>query len=128
MATFAPIYFTWTTRYPDSGLRVVFGNSYNYTAGPTAPDQRVFLLKLQAMQYFLQPDGVTLNTVTEPVRNLAALEAFYQEHKLHKAFDFNHPVYGLLSVKFNRPLEIPEGIPGGNGVYELIEVELLEQP
>lgn len=127
MAIFPAEYFTWTTKYPDSGLRIAFARSYAYTAGPTAPDQRIFVLRLQGMQYFLYPLG-SIDRVSEAGRNLAKLEDFYQAHKLHVAFDLNHPVYGTVSCKFNRPLELPEGVQGGNGLVDIVEVELLEQP
>lgn len=127
MAVFLPIYFTWTTKYPDSGTRIGFARSYAYTAGPTAPDQRIFNLKLQGMQYFLNASQV-IDTTVFPERNLALFEQFYRNHYLHQPFDFNHPVYGMLQCKFNRPLELPEGVPGGNGMIETLEVELIEQP
>lgn len=127
MAVFLPEYYSWTTRYPDNGLRVAFGNSYAFTAGPTAPDQRIFVLKLQAMQYFLTSGGA-LDLTVNLSRNLGAFEDFYREHYLYKDFDFVHPVYGAMVCKFNRPLEIPEGIPGGDGILETLEVELIEQP
>lgn len=127
MAVFPATYFTSTTKYPESGNRITLANSYTFTSGPTAPDQRIFTVKVQAMQYFLTAGGV-LDLTPEVGRNLAVLEAFYNVHKLHVIFDFTHPVYGVVKVKFNRPLEIPEGIKGGNGMVEDFDVELLEQP
>lgn len=127
MAVFPATFFTFSTRYPESGQRIRFGNSYAFTAAPTSPDQRQFILRLQGMQYFVNSNG-TLNTTTEPGRNLAVLEAFYNTHKLYMEFDFPHPVYGTVVCKFLQPLEIPEGIKGGNGVIDSIEVTLEEQP
>lgn len=127
MATFPCEYFLISTKYPDSGTRIQLGNSYTYTAPPMAADQRIFRLTLAGMQYFVNANG-TINTTTETNRNMAVLEAFYNEHKLYLAFDFNHPVLGAMTCKFNRPLEIPNGIPGGNGVLESFEVELMEIP
>jgi hypothetical protein len=127
MANFQPRYYSYSTRYPESGQRIKFGNSYGFTATPTAPDQRVFMLKLQGMEYFLLPDG-SLDLTTTLSRNLGAFEEFYREHQLHTEFNLAHPVYGTVKCKFLRPLEIPEGIRGGNGVWDTIEVELEEQP
>lgn len=127
MAVFPATYFTQGTRYPETGQRIRFGNSYSFTTPAVAPDQRVFMLKLQGMQYFLQANG-TLDLTTEPGRNLGVLEAFYNTHKLHMEFDFPHPVYGTVVCKFLRPFEIPEGIKNGNGMIDVIEVELEEQP
>lgn len=127
MATFPCTYFRISTKYPDSGTRIQLGNSYMFAAPPTAPDQRIFRLTLVGMQYFVNSNN-TINTTTSPERNMAVLEAFYLAHKLYQSFDFNHPVLGLIVCKFNRPLEIPEGISGGNGIIESVEVELVEIP
>lgn len=127
MATFPCEYFLFSTKYPDSGSRIQLGNSYVYTSPPPAPDQRVFRLTLAGMQYFVTPEGV-IDLFTSTSRNMAVLELFYNDHKLYLPFDFNHPVLGLVSCKFNRPLEIPQGMPGGNGVLESFELELIEIP
>lgn len=126
MATFDFPYFTYSTENPDSAVRVKMGNSYTYSAPPSAPDQRVFKLKFAAMQYFTT-NGV-IDLVKNPKINLARLEQFYDTHKTHLRFDFNHPVYGPLVCSFSRPISIPHGDPGGNGVVLNIEVELLEHP
>jgi len=127
MAKFPCTHFTFSTRYPESGTRIQFGNSYAFDAGPTAPDQRVFTLTLAGMIYFLDSSD-DLEIYEQPWRNMAVLEAFYNEHKRYKSFDFDHPVYGTLKCKFNRPLEIPEGIPNGGGVLDEFTVELIEVP
>jgi hypothetical protein len=69
-------------------------------------------------------NGVDLST--NPQYNLAVLEKFYQDHKLYKTFQYQHPIYGLMSVKFNSPLKIPEGTKGGIGWVPDIAVELIE--
>ena len=127
METFPSIYFTFTTRYPETGTRLQFGNSYQFDAPPSAPDQRIFVLRLQGMAYFVDVnDNIDLNY--EPGRNVAVLEQFYNNHKRAVPFLFNHPVYGSVVCKFNRPLVIPEGIAGGTGLVQNIEVELIELP
>lgn len=127
MATFPAQYYTYATRYPQSGPRVELARSYTWSAEPDSPDARVFLLTLAGMQYFL--DGSDLpDRTTQTGRNLWVLEDFYTEHRLWKSFTLAHPVYGNLTCKFNRPLEVPEGISGGNGVVPPFEVELIEQP
>ena len=127
MATFPCEYFTFTTKYPESGTRVQLGNSYMFTAPPSAPDQRIFTLTLAGMQYFTNPNG-SINTSISTSRNMAVLEDFYNDHKLYLTFNFNHPVYGAIKCKFNRPLEVPKGMVGGNGVLETFDVELVEIP
>ena len=119
METFDFPYFTQATKYPESSTRVAFNNGYTFTAEPTAPDTRTFSLTFPAMIYYL-------NDTTNPTLNLFRLEKFYQRHRLHKKFLFPHPVYGTLEVRFNKPLEIPDGTPGGAGVVEKIQIELIE--
>lgn len=125
-------YHTFSAKYPESSVRVQFGNNWTFTAKPDAPDVRQITLKFQAMKYYpptIDGNGVaTQDITTNPEINLAALEKFYQDHRLHKKFIYPHPVYGDMVVKFQRPLEIPEGVQGGDGVVEGIEVELMEQP
>ena len=127
MAVFPCEYFTYTTKYPESGTRVQLGGSYMFTAPPSAPDQRIFTLTLGGMQYFLNTNG-SINRSTKPERNMAVLEDFYADHRLYLTFDFLHPVYGGIKCKFNRPLEVPRGMAGGNGVLEAFDVELIEIP
>lgn len=127
MAVFPCEYFTVQTKYPTSGTQVRLGNSYTYTAPPTAPDQRTFIVKVQGMQYFVASNG-SIDTVTEPGRNMAVLEQFYNDHKMYMTFQFEHPVYGTVDCKFSRPLEIPEGVAGGTGVLPTFDIEFIEIP
>lgn len=127
MAVFPATFFRFSTKYPDSGSRIQFGRSYQFDTPPESPDQRIFLIKLMGMQYFLTA-GQALDRTIKPERNLALLEDFYNAHKRATEFTLNHPVYGAVVCKFNRPLEIPEGIPGGNGLVPEFEVELIEIP
>lgn len=126
MAIFDFPFFTYSTENPDSSVRVKMGNSYTFSAPPTAPDQRVFKLKFAAMKYFVT-NGV-LDPLKNPKINLAKLEQFYDIHKTHLRFDFPHPVYGTLVCSFNKPLMIPSGDTGGDGTVQNIEVELIEHP
>lgn len=121
METFPALYFSFGTKYPESGSRIQLGNSYQFDAPPSAPDQRVFLLTLRGMCYF---DDL----VTEPGRNMGLLESFYVAHKRATSFLFDHPVYGSVVCKFLTPLSIPEGIAGGDGNLPDFQVELIEQP
>lgn len=127
MAVFPALYFSFATKHPSSGSRMEMSRSYVYTTESDAPDQRAFVLTLTGMQYFLTTGGA-IDLTPSPERNMAVLEAFYVTHRLAKSFDFDHPVYGTLTCKFNKPLEIPDGIPGGNGVLEAFSVELIEIP
>lgn len=126
MDSFPAEYFRFSTRYPESGTRVQLGRSYQFDTMPEAPDQRTFLLVLLGMTYFVNPLGIDL--LIEPGRNLGLLEDFYNRHKTARGFSFQHPVYGWTECKFKKPLEIPEGIAGGDGMVPEFEVELIEIP
>ena len=120
-------YHTFETVNPETGFRGKFGGSYLFTAVPDSPDQRTFKLGFAAMKFFTNPDN-SLNSETEPAINMKRLIDFYQEHKLHKTFNYDHPVYGVLEVKFHKPLPEPKGVIGGMGVVESFEIELIEIP
>lgn len=120
-------FFTVSTRYPESGNRLQLGSSYQFDTPPDAPDQRTFVLKLRGMKYFVDSND-QIDTIYQPELNLAVLEQFYNDHKRAIPFYFNHPVYGQVVCKFQRPLEIPEGIPGGMGAVSDMDLELIEIP
>lgn len=127
MAMFPATFFKFSTKYPSSGTRLQLGRSYQFAAPPQSPDQRIFALSLQGMCYFSYGAGV-IDELTEPGRNMAVLETFYNEHKMAFQFEFIHPVYGLKNCRFNSPLQIPEGITGGYGILPDFDVELVELP
>jgi hypothetical protein len=127
METFPAQFFSFSTQYPQSGTRIQLGNSYQFDAPPPAPDQRVFALQVQGMGYFTDSNG-DIDVAYEPGRNLAVLESFYNRHKRAYSFIFPHPVYGPVVCKFLQPLQIPQGLPGGNGLVQPIELELIEIP
>ena len=128
LETFDFPYFKYRTKYPDSSMRVQLGKGYVFTAAPDAPDQRLFILKFNAMKYFLNEAETTLDSTASPNINMWRLEQFYQAHGTHQEFNFTHPMYGAMVCRFNKPLEIPEGIENGGGAVEPFEIELLEVP
>ena len=125
--TFDFPYHSFNTENPDSGFRVQFGGSYIFSVAPTDPDQRVFTLTFGGMQYFTNPAG-DLDATVNPQRNMFTLIKFYQQHKLYKSFKYQHPVHGLLEVKFNKPLKEEVVVTGGYGVVKEFSIELLEIP
>lgn len=126
METFDFPYHSCSVKNPESGFRGQFGNSYTFTAEPSAPDQRVLVLKFPVLKYFVTA-GVVDETV-QPEINMKALIDFYQVHKMHTSFHYTHPVHGMLEVKFNKPLEEPSVELGSDGACLNVEVELLEIP
>lgn len=127
LETFDYPYHAFVTDNPDSGLRVQFGGSYIFSAPPTDPDQRIFTLSFNGMQFFTDGLG-DLDDSIEPQKNMFNLIKFYQRHKLYKSFKYQHPVHGLLEVKFNKPLKEEAVLAGGYGVIKEFSVELIEIP
>lgn len=69
-----------------------------------------------------------LNLTRDPQINIAALDDFYSRHKLYKRFWYDHPMFGMMQVRFNKPLMIPKGYADGDGTLEPFELEFLEAP
>ena len=111
--TFDFPYHRVSTQYPTEGTNLKLGGSWDYNSKPSSPAQRVFTLDFKILKYFVS--GGVLDTTTEAKINLGALELFYRAHLLHTEFFYPHPVYGVLRVKFQKPLEVPMGLEGGGG-------------
>jgi hypothetical protein len=120
-------YHSFETVNPESGFRGQFGGSYTFSSKPVAPDQRLFKLGFEGMRWFTDNTGV-LDVSASVETNMLRMVRFYEEHKLHKSFNYNHPIYGMLVVKFNKPLPEPKVIKASNGLLTSFEVELIEIP
>lgn len=128
MAVFDFDFHTVTTDYPETGDRLQLGNSYIFSSGPTAPDQRILTLHFAAMRNFVHPVTGVPDAAIQPSINFYRLELFYQEHKLFKTFDYTHVMYGLLKCKFNKPLKTPKPVEGTPGLLEGFTLEFVEIP
>lgn len=114
-------------KYPESSTRLVLGGGYVFASEPVAPDHRTFTLIFpKGYKYFLNGDGTLDITTNADKNNFGAIEIFYQEHKLHLPFTYPHPIWGPLKVRFNKPLETPDGVPNGDGAVENFELEIIE--
>ena len=133
METFIWNYHTQGTKYQE-GVTIRLGNSYQYAPEPPSVDQRIFQLRFATMFYYTRwvtVSGVlteVLDDTRTPELNMLLLEQFYQRHRMWKSFIYPHPVYGNLEVKFNKALNVPPGIIGGDGALQGFDLELLEQP
>lgn len=127
LALFDFPYHRVETENPESGFRGQFGGSYVFTAPPSDPDQRTFTLYFATMKFYTTGDGL-IDDISNPHINMMTLINFYKEHKLYKSFQYNHPVHGLMEVKFNKPLKEPQGMVGGDGAVEPITIQLIEIP
>lgn len=122
-----PFHKVGTGENPTTGVNIQLGNSYVFTAPSPNPDQRIFKLRFPAMQlYFDSSDNLVDNVNVE--NNFYALYQFYQRHKLYKSFNYEHPMHGLMVVKFSKPLPDVQFENGGHGVSEDFTVELIEVP
>lgn len=124
--------FTWkyhrvSTSYPESGRRMELGGSYMFSAEPDGPDQRSFTLYFDTMKYFVDSAG-QIDRATFPELNFALLDDFYKSNRLWRTFTYEHPAYGVLNVKFAKPLEVPKGMSDGNGALEGFSIDLIEIP
>lgn len=127
MAEFDFPYHLTETVNPDNSFRVALGNGWEYATETGDADQRIFKLSFQGMKFFVDAAG-QIDENFEPQRNMKTLIDFYHSKKLYRAFTYEHPVYGVLSVRFNRPLPEPKPMIGGGGVVEEFVVELRELP
>jgi hypothetical protein len=126
-ATFDFPYHIPVTVYPDNSSRVQFGGAYEFVSKPNAPDQRIFILSFAGMSFFFNTDG-TINASTNAQYNYKALRNFYESVKLYDKFNYPHPEFGTILVRFHKPLQDPKLIPNGRGLTEPFEIELIEQP
>lgn len=127
MATFDFPYHKVSTDYPESSFRAKLGGSYQFSAPPVAPDQRIFKLRFALLKYFTAAGG-GIDTLVQPQLNMGRLEAFYNVHKMNATFTYPHPIYGNVLCRFNQPLKIPDGLTSGDGSILNVEVEFMEQP
>lgn len=127
LQTFNFPYHRYETTNPEASTRVQFGNSYIFSARPSAPPQRTFKLFFETMRIYETNLG-QIDYTTDPEMNFMRLVQFYQEHLTHKRFLYTHPLHGTLTVMFKSPLVEPKGIKGGFGHVEPFDVELIELP
>lgn len=120
-------YHVVKTQWPDNAEKMQFGNSYMFTSKPRGPAQRLFILTFPGMKRYLNSDG-SMDATTNPKLNYTRLENFYAAHQCWASFNYSHPVYGTLVVKFAKPLADPDPIPEGDGALGAFEIQLLEQP
>jgi hypothetical protein len=72
-------------------------NGWFFSSKPKVPYQKTFVVKLQGMRWYLQPNGL-YDEVTNPRYNARRLELFYEAHGMWKPFDFPHPHLGVSSA------------------------------
>ena len=126
METYDFPYYVLEQKFPESSAKISFGGGYEFASKPAAPDQIIFMLNYETMVFYQAPGG-ELDIVTNPQLNMGKLQAFYEEHRLFEPFLFDHPIYGEVIVRFNKPLSWKLR-KGGRGTVEPFTIELLLQP
>ena len=118
-------YHSFSTKYPDNTTRMKLGKSYTYTATSTAPPQRLITLYFDKMIVSALTPGAPDEAYERDI-NFSRFEAFYRRHEMHTSFQYLHMLYGMIVVKFSKPLEMPRLTRGG--WVPAFSVELEEQP
>jgi hypothetical protein len=129
METFLFPYHLLSEDYPDSSDKVQFGRGWEFASAPKGPDQIVFVLSFPMMQFYETTKGSKVLDLTKNVtRNMGALIAFYERNRGYNKFIYPHPWRGNVIVRFDKPLQVPKGIAGANGITEAFEIRLKLQP
>lgn len=113
--------------YVEAQVNTAIGRGFQMALPPQAPTVRVFTVLFETMRYYYNTDG-TLDLETEPELNFGRLEDWYRFFRTTRPFWYNHPVFGLVKVRFREPLQAPLGIPGGLGLLQSFSIQLVEDP
>ncbi len=119
-------YHTLDVKYPESSISVAYGQGYEFTSAPKAPDQVEYTLNFAAMFFFETVPGYEDPTKNNRV-NMSALEAFYNKYKMYGKFIYPHPTRGNLVVRFSEPLSY-KVTPNGRGRVEPFAIKFKLQP
>lgn len=125
MNTFDFYHLAPVIKFPDDQIRVKFGRNFTFTTDPLNPPERVFVLMMTGLRWSTNASGIAVNG---PEAKICAKRFydFYLSKRMHLSFDYDLPGFGVLKVRFNKPVELPSAIPGGTGVLPDFEVELIE--
>lgn len=115
----------YSHKYLPQGKSIPLGGGYTYALRGWAEEQRVFTLRFQTMLFYLD-ELSRVDILTDTKNNAGLLQAFYNQMKLDRVFNYNHPVLGKIPVRFNQSLKLPDGIPKGQGCLPPFEIELIE--
>lgn len=99
-------------------------NGWYFSSRPSVPYQKSFVVKLQGMYWYLQPNGLYNHSVN-PEFNARRLELFYEQNGTWDSFDFPHPHLGMIRCRFKEPVKVPEAIPNSDGFIDAFEVQLV---
>lgn len=127
METFDFPFHTVEDEYPASSTTMKFGGGYQFASKPTGPDQITFKLNFKAMWFYEGPPG-TVDATSNPKINMQKLIEFYEAHRLYEPFEYPHPRRGTLTVRFAKPLKVPDYVEKGRGQLQPFSVDLILLP
>src|SRR5690349_10079172 len=122
--TFCPERQVPETLVRDTSTTVTM-NGWLFASRPVSPMQRRFRVNLHGLRWYLNNDD-TYDSTTNPTFNARALELFYEAHEQWKTFEWDHPHFGTMEVKFAAPVNVPAAPKGNDGMLEPLEITLVE--
>ena len=115
----------------DNGLQLQLGGNYRFDARAPFPTIKIHKIEVQGMRYYTSGGNIDLTSHLRysggPELNIMKLEEFYLEHECWKPFQLQHPIYGLILVKFDKPWIRPKPMAGGTGIAPTMTIALREQ-
>lgn len=112
------------TKPPQVQARGMSMNGWFFSSRPNVPFQKEFVVKLQGLTWYLQPNGL-YDSITNPTFNARRLELFYEKNGTWDNFDFPHPHFGTIRCRFMQPVEVPEAVPNSSGLIEAFDINLV---
>jgi hypothetical protein len=108
---------------PEAASPINMGG-WDFTAKPTNPYRRSFVIKLHGMRWHVNSAG-GYDYAVDSLHNAARLLEFYKDHQLHTAFILNHETYGRIECKFKSVVNIEPGLPNSGGLIDAFEVVVI---
>ena len=107
---------------PMSGVSM---NGWTFTSRPAVPYQKKFKVVLYGITWFTSSTTGLFDLTTKPTVNARLLELFYERNGVWNPFLWTHPHLGQLTVRFNAPLNVPEGMVDGGGLVDKVEMTFI---
>ena len=117
-----------TTVYNDVDQSLKLGGGWDYMIDPLVNPPRTFVLTFGALCWFTKRvnDQLMLDYETSAPINAGRLDKFFDTHRLHKPFWYPHPKYGLIKVRFDKPVNLANPSLNSKGVVQNVTVFLKE--
>ena len=105
-------------------LSVMSLNGWTFSAKPNVPYQKSFKVTLHGLRWYLNADG-TFDRLSDRQHNARVLEEFYEKNGTWDSFDWFHPHFGNLKVRFKALVQIPAAISNSGGLCNPLEITLI---